>query len=133
MTALVGSGLPPVPFYFGGFLPASGSRRRAELKEAAGWHVTCIYFESPHRLLKTLGDFVNLLPVARLCVARELSKKFEEYCHGAPQEVLHHFHQKNVRGEITLIFHPDPNKDPTLDPTLSNLQAEKTPILRNLV
>ncbi|MBX9577685.1 MAG: 16S rRNA (cytidine(1402)-2'-O)-methyltransferase [Chthoniobacterales bacterium] len=111
VTALVGSGLPPVPFYFGGFLPASGSRRRAELKEAAGRHVTSIYFESPHRLLKALEDFVKLLPESRLCVARELSKKFEEYRHGKPQDVLDHFKKGNVRGEITLVFHPDPTKD----------------------
>lgn len=116
ITALVGSGLPPVPFYFGGFLPASGSKRRAALKEAAERHVTSIYFESPHRLLKTLEDFVKLLPGSRLCVARELSKKFEEYRHGAPQEVLDHFQKGNVRGEITLVFHPDPIKDSQSEP-----------------
>lgn len=104
-TALVGSGLPPVPFYFGGFLPVSGSKRRTELKTAAGRGVTSIYFESPHRLIKTLEDFVKILPEARLCVARELSKKFEEYAHGTPQEVLIHFQQGQVRGEITLVFH----------------------------
>lgn len=123
VTALVGSGLPPVPFYFGGFLPASGSRRRAELKEAAERHVTSIYFESPHRLLKALEDFVKLLPESRLCVARELSKKFEEYCHGTPQSVLDHFKKGNVRGEITLVFHPDPIKD-------SQSEAEVLPTTR---
>jgi len=131
-TALVGSGLPPVPFYFGGFLPASGSKRRAELKAAAERGVTCIYFESPHRLLKALEDFVKLLPKSRLCVARELSKKFEEYVHGVPQEVLKHFQEGEVRGEITLVFHPDASKDQFLQPSALSPQPSNTPILRNL-
>lgn len=130
-TALVGSGLPPVPFYFGGFLPSSGSKRRAELRLAVERGVTSIYFESPHRLIKTLEDFVNLLPGARLCVARELSKKFEEYVHGTPQGVLNHFQEGNIRGEITLVFHPDPALS-DLEPSSFSTQASNTPILRNL-
>lgn len=129
-TALVGSGLPPVPFYFGGFLPTSGSKRRAELKAAAERKVTCIYFESPHRLLKALEDFVKLLPESRLCVARELSKKFEEYFNGTPQQALTHFQKGNVRGEITLVFHPDVAS--SLHPSAFNSQPSNTPILRNL-
>jgi 16S rRNA (cytidine1402-2'-O)-methyltransferase len=122
ITALVGSGLPPVPCYFGGFLPASGSRRRTELREAAQRHVTTIYFESPHRLVKTLGDFVKLLPEARLCVARELSKKFEEYRHGSPQHLLDYFEQTAPRGEITLVFHPDPTATTTAETATSKPQ-----------
>lgn len=132
ITALVGSGLPPVPFYFGGFLPASGSRRRVELKQASERHVTSIYFESPHRLIKALEDFAKLLPESRLCVARELTKKFEEYQHGRPEEVLNYFKKGNVRGEITLVFHPDSSKDLNLKPSTHHPHAEKTPILRNL-
>lgn len=124
ITALVGSGLPPVPFYFGGFLSNSGSKRRAELKEAAERGVTSVYFESPHRLLSCLKDCEVLMPQARLCVARELSKKFEEYVHGTPAEVLAYFSQKGVKGEITLVFHPDPEE--------KEAHSEKTPILRNL-
>lgn len=125
ITALVGSGLPPVPFYFGGFLSNSGSKRRAELKAAYQRGITSLYFESPHRLLACLKDCELLMPMARLCVARELSKKFEEYVHGTPQEVLHHFSQKGVKGEITLAFHPHPAEG-------ENHSSEKTPILRNL-
>ncbi len=127
ITALVGSGLPPVPFYFGGFLPSSGSKRRAEIKAAAEREVTHVYFESPHRLMKTLADFVKILPESRLCVARELSKKFEEYCHGEPQEVLHHFERREVRGEITLVFYPK-----STSTSVMSVQPATTPILRNL-
>ncbi|MFZ4115804.1 MAG: 16S rRNA (cytidine(1402)-2'-O)-methyltransferase [Chthoniobacterales bacterium] len=126
-TALVGSGLPPVPFYFGGFFPNAGSKRRGEIKAALERGVTSIYFESPHRLLRCLKDFMTLMPAARLCVARELSKKFEEYAHGTPREVLEYFSQKGVKGEITLVFHPNP-----ASPKESEAHSEKTPILRNL-
>ena len=78
------------------------------MKAALERGVTSIYFESPHRLLTCLKDFVGIMPSARLCVARELSKKFEEYYHGTPEEVLAHFSQKSVKGEITLVFHPHP-------------------------
>jgi 16S rRNA (cytidine1402-2'-O)-methyltransferase len=126
-TALVGSGLPPVPFYFGGFFPNAGSKRRGEIKAALKRGVTSIYFESPHRLLACLKDLITLIPSARLCVARELSKKFEEYVHGTPEEVLHHFSQKGIKGEITLVFHPHPA--PSKE---SEDYSEKIPILRNL-
>lgn len=128
-TALVGSGLPPVPFCFGGFLPSSGSKRRAELKAAAERGMTCIYFESPHRLMKTLEDLVQILPESRLCVARELSKKFEEYCHGTPQEVLTHFQKKEVRGEITLVFYSNSHDSQTLPSSAFSPQR----FLRNCV
>ncbi|MBX9743297.1 MAG: 16S rRNA (cytidine(1402)-2'-O)-methyltransferase [Chthoniobacterales bacterium] len=124
-TALVASGLPPVPFYFGGFLSNSGSKRRAEIKAACQRGITSLYFESPHRLLACLKDCELLMPMARLCVARELSKKFEEYVHGTPTEVLAHFSEKGVKGEITLVFHPHPEEQ-------ESHSSEKTPILRNL-
>jgi 16S rRNA (cytidine1402-2'-O)-methyltransferase len=126
-TALVGSGLPPVPFYFGGFLPNSGSKRRGEIKKALERGVTSVYFESPHRLVSCLKDFIVIIPQARFCVARELSKKFEEYVHGTPQEILDYFTQKSVKGEITLVFHPSPTSLKQ-----NEHHSEKIPILRNL-
>ena len=125
-TARVGSGLPPVPFYFGGFFPASGSRRRAEIKLAAERLATSIYFESPHRLLACLKDLNTFLPAGRLCVGRELSKKFEEYRHGTPQEVFDYFSSKPIKGEITLVFHPDPSEPE------NQTASETMPLLRNL-
>jgi len=126
-TALVGSGLPPVPFCFGGFFPNSGSKRRSEIKTALARGMTSVYFESPHRLLGSLKDFMLLMPQGHLCVARELSKKFEEYCHGTPETLVEYFSQKTIQGEITLVFHPCPfsskeHKD----------HSENIPILRNL-
>jgi 16S rRNA (cytidine1402-2'-O)-methyltransferase len=104
LTALAGSGLPPHPFYFGGFLPVKSGRRETELLAALERRITHIYFESPHRLVKTLAALAALAPSARVCVARELSKKFEEYRRGTAQEVLTHFNGRPPKGEITLLL-----------------------------
>ena len=82
ITALVGSGLPTNAFYFGGFVPVKSGRRRAELERAVSRPETSVYFESPHRLLKTLQVLAEVAPEADVCVARELTKRFEEYRRG---------------------------------------------------
>jgi len=104
ITALAGSGLPPHPFYFGGFLPVKSGRRANEIQAALDRKITHIYFESPHRLVKTLETLSGLAPRARVCVARELSKKFEEYRRGPAEDVLAHYQVHPVKGEITLVF-----------------------------
>jgi 16S rRNA (cytidine1402-2'-O)-methyltransferase len=104
LTALVGSGLPTHAFYFGGFLPIKSGRRRAELERALRRSETNIYFESPHRLLKTLAVLGEIAPEADVCVARELTKKFEEYRRGRPGELHAHYTSHPAKGEITLVI-----------------------------
>jgi 16S rRNA (cytidine1402-2'-O)-methyltransferase len=105
-TALVGSGLPTDRFYFGGFLPTKSGQRERELRAALQRDSSSIYFESPYRLLKTLEALNNLEPAREICVARELTKHFEEFRRGAVSEVREHFVAHNPRGEITLIIAP---------------------------
>jgi len=77
-----------------------------ELTVAATRDHTSIYFESPHRLSKTLAVLVEVFPAnSRICVARELTKKFEEVFVGTPAEVAAHFGEK-AKGEITLVLSP---------------------------
>lgn len=104
ITALVGSGLPTNAFYFGGFIPVKSGRRRTELQRAVSRPETNVYFESPHRLLKTLQVLAEVAPEADVCVARELTKKFEEYCRGTPAELCAHFKGRPPKGEITLVI-----------------------------
>lgn len=105
-TALAASGLPPLPFYFGGFLPVKSGRRETELRTALARDCTSIYFESPHRLAKSLSTLAGLAPSCGVCVAREISKKFEEYRRGTATEVAAHYLRQPPRGEITLLLHP---------------------------
>ncbi len=104
LTALAGSGFSMEKFFFGGFLPVKSGRRERELRAAAGRDETTIFFESPYRLTKTLKACVDVMPARQLCVARELTKKFEEFRRGIAGELLAHYEARPPKGEIVLII-----------------------------
>ncbi len=104
LPALVGSGLPLHEFYFGGFLPVKSGRRKAVLEEALARRETSIFFESPHRIAKSLGVLAELAPDRRLCLARELSKKFEEYWRGTAEQLSARAQAQGPRGEMCLLI-----------------------------
>lgn len=104
LTALVGSGLSLKRFCFHGFLPVKSGGRERELLAAAGREETSVFFESPYRIQKTLGVCVELMPERQLCVARELTKKFEEFRRGTAAELLAHYETHPAKGEITLVI-----------------------------
>ena len=104
LTALVGSGFPCDRFFFGGFLPVKSGRRANELTAAAARMETSIYFESPHRILKTLAALDAVCPGRTICVARELTKTFEEYRRDTPAALIAHFEKHPPKGEITLVI-----------------------------
>jgi 16S rRNA (cytidine1402-2'-O)-methyltransferase len=103
LTALVGSGFDAERFYYGGFLPPKSGGREREILAAGTRAETSVFFESPHRLLKSLEVFNARLPARTLCVARELTKQFEEFRIGAPGELLSHFTAHPPKGEIVLL------------------------------
>ncbi|MBU3664845.1 MAG: 16S rRNA (cytidine(1402)-2'-O)-methyltransferase [Chthoniobacterales bacterium] len=103
LPALVGSGLPLHEFYFGGFLPVKSGRRRAVLESALQRTETSVFFESPHRIARSLAVLAELSPERRVCVARELSKKFEEYWRGTAAELSERAAAQPPRGEICLL------------------------------
>jgi 16S rRNA (cytidine1402-2'-O)-methyltransferase len=104
LTALLGSGFPMEKFCFRGFLPAKSGQRERELRAVCERKETIIFFESPHRLTKTLAACVDILPAWQLCVARELTKKFEEFRRGTPRELLAHYEAHPPKGEIVLVL-----------------------------
>lgn len=110
ITALVGSGFPSDRFFFGGFLPVKSGRRVNELTAAIARSETSVYFESPHRILKTLDALKAICPERTLCVARELTKTFEEFRRGTPANLLEHFQKHPPKGEITLVIPADGGK-----------------------
>ena len=103
-TALVGSGLETEKFCYRGFLPVKSGQRARELMTAAERVETTVFFESPYRLTKTLVACRELLPDRQLCVARELTKKFEEFRRGTAAELLAHYSAHPAKGEITLLI-----------------------------
>ncbi len=103
LTALIGSGFDAERFYYGGFLPVKSGGREREILAAGKRGETSIYFESPQRLLKSLEVFRACFPERTLCVARELTKQFEEFRIGGPAELAGHFAAHPPRGEIVLL------------------------------
>jgi 16S rRNA (cytidine1402-2'-O)-methyltransferase len=104
LTALVGSGLPTDRFYFGGFLPGKSGQRERELVSALAREFTSVYFESPHRIIRSLEILGREDPNRLICVARELTKQFEEYRRGEASTVLSHYVAHPPKGEITLLI-----------------------------
>ncbi|MDE0861314.1 MAG: 16S rRNA (cytidine(1402)-2'-O)-methyltransferase [Akkermansiaceae bacterium] len=105
-TALVASGFPPHPFSFHGFLAVKKGKRGKQLQAALDSTETTLFFESPHRIPSTLEILAKLSPGARVCVARELTKKFETLHHGTTTELFAHFSERKAKGEIVLIIPP---------------------------
>ncbi len=104
LTALVGSGFPADAFYFGGFLPTKSGQRERELLAANARTETSLFLESPYRLVKSLEVCARHFPLRPLCVARELTKQFEEFRIGPAPELLAHYSAKTVKGEIVLVI-----------------------------
>jgi 16S rRNA (cytidine1402-2'-O)-methyltransferase len=103
LIALLGSGFWTEKFSFRGFLPAKSGQRERELRIAAENQETTIFFESPYRLVKALQACSEIMPDRQLCVARELTKKFEEFRRGNAGELLGHYQVRPPKGEIVLV------------------------------
>jgi 16S rRNA (cytidine1402-2'-O)-methyltransferase len=104
VPALVNSGLPMNRFCFEGFLPVKKGRQTI-LKKLAAEERTMVFYESPLRLIKTLEEFAVCFGSSRkCCVSRELSKIFEENIRGTLEDVIRHFREKGVKGEIVIVL-----------------------------
>lgn len=104
LTGLIGSGFEAGEFFYGGFLPVKSGGRERDLRTAAERTMTSVFFESPHRLVKTLAAAIPLFGARQICVARELTKTFEEFRRGTAAELLAHFTERPPKGEIVLIL-----------------------------
>ena len=104
VNAVVASGLPTDAVFFGGFLPSRKGERRKRLAELSSIPATLVFYETPHRLSKSLQDCVEVLGSRRACVARELTKLHEEIVTGSLDELAVRFLQSTVKGEIVLVI-----------------------------
>ncbi len=103
VPALVNSGLPNDKFVFEGFLPVKKGRQ-TRLQILADETRTMIFYESPHKLIKTLTNFIEYFGEDRpVSVSRELTKLFEETIRGTAKEVLDYYTEKSPKGEIVII------------------------------
>ena len=132
VSAIAASALPSDRFTFEGFLPVKGKARTERLTQLATESRTMVLYESPHRLLKTLADLqTHLGGDRRVTVARELTKRYEEFWRGTISEAIEHFTTAEPRGEFTVAiagYKPSPQ-------TLSNdelLEQLKSLIVQGL-
>ncbi len=103
ITALAVSGLPTDSFLYLGYLPHRTSERHRRLEGVASQPYTLVFLESPYRIVESLEDIYSILGDRRICVAREMTKMFEEYWRGNVSGAVEHFGSQPVRGEFTLV------------------------------
>ena len=103
LTALIASGLIPQPFYFFGFLNRNKKERRLQLEKLAKREETILFYEAPHRLKEALKDLHLVLGNRRIVLARELTKKFEEFLRGTIEEAIEWVESNEIRGEFVVV------------------------------
>lgn len=105
VTALIASGLVPQPFYFYGFLQRKNSEQLTELAQLATLRDTTIFYEAPHRLKQTLENIQKVMGDDRQVVlARELTKKYEEFLRGTVAELVNWAKNNDIRGEFVVMI-----------------------------
>jgi 16S rRNA (cytidine1402-2'-O)-methyltransferase len=111
ITALSVSGLPTDSFLYLGYLPHKTSERHKTLGQIVDQPYTLIFLETPHRILDSLKDILSVLGDRRICVAREMTKLYEEYWRGPVSGAIEHFKSKEPRGEFTLVIEGKKTED----------------------
>ena len=104
VNALIVSGLPTNSIFFGGFLPSKKGERQNRLRQIREISATLVFYETPHRLAKSLADCLEILENRKAVVAREITKLHEEIIRGELKELLEEFTEKQTRGEIVLMI-----------------------------
>ena len=115
ISALIASGIAPMPYTFYGFLDSKHSKRIQELNDLKYVNHTIIFYEAPHRLNETLTDMYDVLGNRNICIARELTKTFEEYIETTLEDAIK---LDPLKGEIVLILegYKDNDVDKSIDP-----------------
>ena len=120
ITALVGSGIASNRIVFTGFLNSGDHKRKKELEKLKDIEETLILYESPHRIKETLMMLDELMPNRHICLARELTKPYEEYLHGTPHEILEVIDE--IKGEIVLVIEGATRKEMKEDLIASTIE-----------
>lgn len=105
--ALTASGLPTDEFHFIGFLPHKSGQRRKTLESLKHVSGTLAFYESPYRVSKLLDELNQILPGRTVVLARELTKKFEEYLRGKPAQLLATAEKRALKGEFVVLVAPE--------------------------
>jgi len=111
VAALTASGLPTDEFHFIGFLPHKSGQRRSKLEALKAVLGTLVLYESPFRIEKLLGELNEIFPEREVVLARELTKKFEEFLRGKPLALLEAAKKRSLKGEFVVMVGAVESKD----------------------
>ena len=106
VAAITASGLPVDEFHFVGFLPHKSGQRRNQLEALKQFAGTLALYESPYRIDKLLGELNEVFPEHQVVLARELTKKFEEFLRGTPAELIELTKKRKLKGEFVVLVAP---------------------------
>jgi 16S rRNA (cytidine1402-2'-O)-methyltransferase len=104
VAGLTASGLPTDEFHFTGFLPHKSGQRRNKLESLKTFDGTLVLYESPYRIEKLLGELNEVFPERQVVLARELTKKFEEFLRGTPGELIEQTKTRSLKGEFVVMI-----------------------------
>lgn len=121
LCSLVGSGLPTDSFVFHGFLPRKKKEKEAVLTTLFSRNETILLYESPHRVKETVQSIASFGEDRRIVIARELTKKFEEYVRGSAKDVLDYLEENVLKGECCIVIEGNDNTEETDDLWWSHL------------
>jgi 16S rRNA (cytidine1402-2'-O)-methyltransferase len=125
ISALVASGLATEEFHFIGFLAHKSGQRRKELERLRPFKGTLVLYESPYRVEKVLAELADVFPERPVVLAREITKKFEQFLRGTAAELLSQFQQRKLKGEFVVLVGPAPEG--------SQSRGESEPVPRSSV
>ena len=106
ISALACSGLPSEKFVFNGFFPKKPGQKNEWIRKAMESDMTSVFYESPYRIMKTLADIAAVMPGRQIVVARELTKRHEQFLRGTSAEVFRQFEAQVVKGEMVVLIAP---------------------------
>ena len=131
VNAVIVSGLPTDSIFFGGFLPSKKGERRARLDAVKAIPATLVFYESPHRLAKSLTDCAEVLGNRNAAIARELTKLHEEIVRGTLVELSDKYAEKPTKGEVVLVIEREKIQDSRFKIQDSKTLAERVKELEN--
>jgi 16S rRNA (cytidine1402-2'-O)-methyltransferase len=106
IAGLTASGLPSDEFHFVGFLPHKSGQRRNLLEKLKSVPGTLVFYESPYRVIKMLEELADIFPDHQVVLAREVTKKFEEFLRGTARDLLAQLQQRSIKGEFVVVVAP---------------------------
>src|SRR4051812_31377293 len=124
IAALTASGLPTEEFHFVGFLPHKSGQRRKRLEVLREVPGTVVFYESPFRIEKLLGELKEIYPERPVVLARELTKKFEEFLRGTPAELIEVARRRSLKGEFVVLMGAGPEAPKSLPPDSQSDEPE---------